>query len=87
MNTMTERLESSLELLGDRELSYYQVEHERHNRGGMYKHCGRADAENSVGKRERAGRWAKVGVMVVVEDKMNGDANEWLASIKGSELP
>ena len=49
MNTMTERLESSLKLLGDREWPYYQVEHERHNRGGMYQHCGRADAETLWG--------------------------------------
>ena len=85
MNTMTERLESGLELLGDRELPCYQVEHERHNRGGMYEHCGRADAENSVRKREKAGRWVKVGVVVMAEDKVSGDANEWLANIKGPE--
>ena len=85
MNTMTERLESSLEPLRDREWPYDQVEHERHNRGRMYQHCGRADAENSVGKREKAGRRVEVGVVVVVEGKVDGDANEWLASIKGSE--
>jgi hypothetical protein len=27
----------------------------------------------------------KVGVMVVGEGKMEGDANEWLAGIKGGE--
>jgi len=54
VNTMTERLESSLKLFGDREWPYYQVEHERHNRGGMYQHCGRADAE-TVGKHEKVG--------------------------------
>jgi len=41
-----------------------------------------------MGKREKWGRWVKIGVMVVVEGKrVDGDANEWLASIKGSEPP
>ena len=51
MNNTTERLESGLKLFGDREWPYFQVERERHNRGGMYQHCGRADA----GTREEFG--------------------------------
>ena len=55
MDTMTERREPSLEPLGDRELPYYQVEHERHNCGGTQQHCGCAGAENSIGERKKVG--------------------------------
>ena len=82
---MTERLESSLEPLGDRELPYYQIEHERHNRGGMYQHYERTDAENSEEARKKAGRWVKAGVVAAVEGRANGDVNEWLAIIKGGQ--
>jgi len=66
MDAITERLESSLEPLWDREWPHNHVEQERHNRGGMYQHRERADAENS-GKAQKSGRWMKVGVVVVVE--------------------
>lgn len=40
-----------------------------------------------MGKREKTGRWVKVSVVGMAEGEVSGEANEWLASIKGSEPP
>ena len=56
VDTVTERPKSSLKPFGDREWPYDQVEHERHNCGGMDQHCERGDGGNLVGERERSGK-------------------------------
>ena len=48
----TEEFSLSFVPFGDRELPYDEVEDQRHDCGGMYQHCKRADAINNAMKWE-----------------------------------